>query len=146
MFAFCVALAAYNVYATVKAALRAAHGGERVEREVSDYFLADEIAGTYRGMMIAIPAEHWQALAEADTPMLARVLLDLAKKASLPRYQKSPRGPKKPKRRRTRFAKAKHIATSRLLAAEKQTKMTPSKGCLVPPYKTTEFTPSNHSR
>jgi hypothetical protein len=122
LFAFCVALASYNVYASVKAALRAAHGAEQVEREVSDYFLADEIAGTYRGMMIAIPEKHWQPLANADTQTLATLLVDLAKKAHLPRYKKSPRGPKKPKPRRTRFAKKKHIATARLLAAEKRRK------------------------
>jgi hypothetical protein len=118
LFAFCVALATYNVYATVKASLRAVHGSDKVEREVSDYFMADEIAGTYRGMMIAIPAKHWQPLAVADTETLAHLLIGLAEKASLPRYKKSPRGPKKPKKRRTRFAKAKHIATSRLLADE----------------------------
>jgi Transposase DDE domain len=122
LFAFCVALAAYNVYATVKAALRGAHGTEPVEQGVSDFFLADEIAGTYRGMMIAIPAEHWQPLADADTKTLAQLLVALVRKASLPRYKKSPRGPKKPKRRRTRFATAKHIATSRLLADEKRRK------------------------
>jgi IS4 transposase len=120
LFGFCVALAAYNIYATVKAALRAVHGAEKVEREVSDYFLADEIAGTYRGMMIAIPEQHWRRFADAEVSDLARTLLDLARQAHLPRYKKSPRGPKKPKPRRTRFAKAKHIATSRLLADEKQ--------------------------
>lgn len=122
LFAFCVAMAAYNVYATVKAALRGTHGIETVEQGVSDFFLADEIAGTYRGMMIAIPAEHWQPLANADAKTLAQLLIALARKASLPRYKKSPRGPKKPKPRRTRFAKAKHIATSRLLTDEKPRK------------------------
>jgi hypothetical protein len=120
VFAFCVALTAYNVYAAVKAALRAAHGVEEVEKGVSDYFLADEVAGTYRGMLIAIPEPHWQPLADADDGTLAELLLDLARHAHLPRYKKSPRGPKKPKPRRTRFAKKKHIATARLLAAEKQ--------------------------
>jgi hypothetical protein len=122
LFAFCVALAAYNVYATVKAALRGAHGTQTVEEGVSDFFLADEIAGTYRGMMIAIPAEHWQPIADADDRALAQLLIALARQASLPRYKKSPRGPKKPKPRRTRFAQAKHIATSRLLAEEKRRK------------------------
>jgi Transposase DDE domain len=122
LFAFCVALAAYNVYATVRAALRGAHGAAAVEQGVSDFFLADEIAGTYRGMMIAIPAEHWRPLAAADTKALARLLIALVERASLLRYKKSPRGPKKPKPRRKRFAKAKHIATSRLLDAEKRRK------------------------
>ena len=122
LFAFCVALLAFNVYATVKAALRAAHGAETVEQEVSDYFLADEISGTYRGMMIAIEPKHWQPLATADTDSLAKALVELAAKAQLRRYRKSRRGPKKPKPRRTRFAKAKHIATARLLTAEKHPK------------------------
>lgn len=121
LFAFCVAVTAYNGYACIKAALRAAHGEKSIEA-VSDYFLADEIAGTYRGMMIAIPGEHWQPLTHADTPTLATLLIDLAKKANLRRYRKTPRGPKKPKPRRTRFAKAKHIATSRRLAVEKNLK------------------------
>jgi len=122
LFGFCVALVSYNIYATVKASLRAVHGVEKVEQEVSDYFLADEIAGTFRGMSIAIPDKHWSPFATADIPTLAETLLELARQARLPRYKKSPRGPKKPKPRRTRFAKDKHIATSRLLAAEKQQK------------------------
>lgn len=120
LFAFSVAVATFNIYATVKGALRAVHGVEKVERDISDYFLADEVAGTYRGMMIALPDAHWRHFAQADARALADVLLDLAARAHLPRYKKSRRGPKKPKPRRTRFAKSKHIATSRLLAQEKR--------------------------
>ena len=47
----------YNVLAVVKAALRSVHGVEAVEA-VSGYYLADQIAGTHRGMMIAIPADE----------------------------------------------------------------------------------------
>lgn len=122
LFAFCVAVAAFNIYATIKGALRAVHGVEKVEREISDYFLADEIAGTYRGMMVAVPDDEWSPFAQADTQTLADFLLDMARRAHLPRYKKSPRGPKKPKPRRTRFAKSKHIATSRLLADTKRGK------------------------
>jgi hypothetical protein len=35
LFAFCVALVAYNVLAVIKAALRVVHGTEKVENEVS---------------------------------------------------------------------------------------------------------------
>jgi hypothetical protein len=120
LFAFCVAAATYNIYATVKGALRAVHGAEKVEQTVSDYFLADEIAGTWRGLQVAVEERHWEPFAEADTKGMARFLLDMAARANLSRYKKSPRGPKKTKPRRTRFAKAKHIATARLLANEKQ--------------------------
>src|SRR5512135_2168820 len=58
-FAFCVALVAYNVLSTVKAALRSVPGEEKVAEEVSGDYVADEIAGTHRGMMIAIPEDEW---------------------------------------------------------------------------------------
>lgn len=122
LFAFCVAVVTFNLYATLKGALRAEHGAETVEQEVSDHFVADEIAGTYRGMMIAVPDRHWTPFARADAQTLAAFLRDLAARADLRRYQKSPRGPKKTKPRRTRFAKSKHIATARLLAEEKNKK------------------------
>ena len=59
LFAFCVALVAYNVLSTVKAALRSVHGEEVVAEEVSGYYVADEIQMTHRGMMIAIPEDEW---------------------------------------------------------------------------------------
>lgn len=119
LFGFCVALAASNVFATVRAALRAGHGTKVVEDEVSNYYLAEEIAGMFRGLMIAVPAEEWQELRTWDVPTLASWLVALVKKVKLSRYRKSPRKPKKPRPRRTRFAKKKHISTAKLLAAEK---------------------------
>lgn len=120
LFGFCAALAASNVYATVKASLRATHGVETVERNVSDYFLAAEIAGKYEGMMIAIPESHWRPFARCTPRQLAALLKNLAARAHLPRFQKHPRGPKKPRPRRTRFAKTPHISTAKLLARENQ--------------------------
>jgi hypothetical protein len=120
LFSFCVALASSNVYATVKASLRAVHGVERVEQNVSDHYLGAEIAGKYEGMMIAIPERHWRGFAACGPKELAVLLRQLAGNTRLERFQKHPRGPKKPKPRRTRFAKAKHIATARLLADQER--------------------------
>lgn len=125
LFGFCVALAAGNVFATLRAAFRAAHGAERVEAEVSTYYLADELAGNYRGMMVAVPAAEWAPFGACDVPTFARWLIGLAGRADLARFRKSPRGPKKPRRRRTRFTRAKHISTAKLLAAEKVKKRDP---------------------
>src|SRR6186713_2099990 len=58
LFGFCVALAAGNVYAAVKGALRAAHGAA-VADGVSDYHLALEVSGACPGLWIAIPVETW---------------------------------------------------------------------------------------
>lgn len=121
LFGFCVALAAHNVLATVKAALRATHKGVSVD-EVSDFYVAEELAGTYRGMMIALPEGEWKYLAEMSEPEFVAWLKQVAKRVRLDRYAKSRRGPKKPRSRRTRFSKAKHIATSRLMADAKKKK------------------------
>src|SRR4029079_1395789 len=58
LFGFCVALAAGNVYAGVKAGVRAAHGAAAAGG-ISDYHLALEVSGACPGLWIAIPAETW---------------------------------------------------------------------------------------
>lgn len=118
LFGFCVALAAGNVLATVKGALGAVHGIKKLE-QVSDYHLAVEVRTKYEGMMVAFPPEEWQPLAEMSEAAFARWLLDLARGVNLERFRKQKRGPKKPRQRRTRFKKSKHIATARLLAEER---------------------------
>lgn len=125
LFGFCVALVASNVFAALRASLRSAHGVEKVEEQVSAYYLADELAGLFRGMMVALPAASWEPVRNWDLPTLARWLKTLAKKVQLSRFQKHPRGPKKPKPRRTRFTRNKHISTAKLLAAEKHNKPDP---------------------
>jgi hypothetical protein len=116
LFAFCIALAAYNVLSTVKAALRAAHGHEKIEAEVSEYYLADEISGMYRGMMVAIPPPLWERFASMGPRALGHLLLKLAADVYLPRFRRHPRGPKKPVTPRTRYTSNTHVSTARLLA------------------------------
>ena len=73
LFGFCVAAVAYNVLATVRAALRSEHGGESVEAKVSNYHLANEVATTYEGMMIALPPSEWAPLGGLSLAELAAV-------------------------------------------------------------------------
>ncbi len=113
---FGVALLAFNVLSVVKAALRAAHGVETIEEAVSPYYLADEIAGTYRGMMIAIPEESWEVFATMTPARFANVLKELATQVDLAKLQKHPRGPKKPKAPRRRRRGVTHVATAKILA------------------------------
>src|SRR5204863_4209321 len=61
VFGFCVALAAGNVYAAVKGALRAAHGAAAPDG-VSDYHLALEVSGACPGLRIAVQVGTWAAL------------------------------------------------------------------------------------
>jgi len=120
LFGFCVALAASNVLAAVKAALRATHKKVALDEVLSDFYVAEELAGTYRGMMIALPEAEWTHLADLSDREFAAWLSGVAKRVRLDRYPKSPRGPKKPRSRRTRYPKAKHVATARLMADAKQ--------------------------
>jgi len=119
LFAFCLAVVAYNVLRLTRAALGAAHGAEKIEREVSTYYLAQELAKVFSGMTIALPPEEWQEYASMTPPELARQLRQWAQQAPLWRYQKHPRGPKKPRPKRRSGAQISHVATARLLANRK---------------------------
>jgi IS4 transposase len=120
LFAFCVALVAYNVLSTVKAALRAVHGQQRVSEEISAYDVAEEVQMTHRGMMIAIPEDEWVVIQEMTPWELGAVLVELAGLVRMDEYRKSTRGPKKPPPKKQSGAKIKHVATAKILAARKK--------------------------
>jgi hypothetical protein len=115
-FAFCLAVVAYTILRLTRAALGAAQGPEKIEREVSSYYLAQELAKVFTGMAIALPAEEWQAYACRTPAALAQQLRQWAQEAPLWRYQKHPRGPKKPRPKRRSGTKISPVATARLLA------------------------------
>jgi hypothetical protein len=117
LFAFCLARVSYHLLSMVKAALRAAHGEEVVQQTLSSDSLAEEIAGTRRGLEMAIPDETWGVVAELTVVEFAALLKEWAGYARLAAYKKPPRGPKKPHPPRERCGKIKHVATSRLLLA-----------------------------
>jgi hypothetical protein len=116
LFTFCLALLAYNAVSLIKAALRCAHGRQKVNEEVSSYYLALEIGRTYDGMMIAIPAPHWTLFGALSDKEFANALQELASSVNLARYQKHPRGPKKKPPERTAYQNGKHVSTAKLLA------------------------------
>lgn len=119
LFGFCVALVAYNVLAVIKAALRAEHGDETIEKELSGYYLAGNIARTYDGMMIALPEEEWVVFQTMSLVKLIEVLLQLAANVNLSKFRKSSRGTKKPPAKRDKYSKHPHVSTARLLRGEK---------------------------
>ena len=125
LFAFALALVAYNILAVVKAALRCVHGVEKIEQEFSGYYLANEIATTYRGMMIAIPPEQWGIFRQWTISQLVQMLRQLADKVNLRHFKKHPRGPKKPRPKRQKDETKPHVSTARLLAKRKIAKKKP---------------------
>lgn len=119
LFAFCLALVAFNAVSILKAALRAVHGQESVNETVSAYYLNLEIRGTYDGMMIAIPEKHWKVFGSMSVAELASTLKEIASHLELSRYRKHRRGPKKPPPKRAAYANGGHVSTFRLLSGIK---------------------------
>lgn len=120
LFAFCLGLVACNAVALLKGALRATHGAERVSTEVSAYYLALEIQQTHRGMMVALPAALWERFGTLTAKGMADVLREMASHVRLERYRKTPRGPKKPPPKRTKYKNGEHVATFRVIADRKK--------------------------
>ena len=120
LFGFCMGLVAYNILSVVKAAIRVMHG-EKAAAQFSTYYMADEIASTYRGMMIAVPEHYWtKHFANLTPTQMARTLLGIAKDIRLSRYAKNPWRPKKKPGKPMSKKKRNHVSTARILATRKQ--------------------------
>lgn len=89
---------------------------------LSDFYLADEIQGTYGGMMIAIPAEHWQTFETFSHENMVSLLLSLATHVDLKSFLKATRGVKKKREPLIIDRKHRHLSTARLLKTHQNTK------------------------
>jgi hypothetical protein len=121
LFAFCVALVAYNVLAVQKAALRSVHGEQKVAEEVSGYYVALEWSAVYAGMMIALPAEHWEKYGGLSAGVMASYLREWARRVRMESIKKSRRRPTKQKTQPIKDASP-HLSTARLLEEAKKAK------------------------
>jgi hypothetical protein len=117
---FGIALASYNVLSTVQAALRAQFGVEKVQNEVSGYYIANEVRATAMGMSIAIEPPVWEPFQTMAPATLAKAMRGWAAHVQLRKFKRHPRGPKKPVPKRTRYAKKTHVSTARLLSESRK--------------------------
>jgi IS4 transposase len=116
LFAFCMAVVAGNALAVLLGHLRAVHGAE-LAAEVSKFELVDQTAEVYPGMMIAVPAEHWEWVRGCAPEVVSGVLSDLAAHVPVERMLRSRRGPKKARTQPKKSgAVDRHVATKKLLA------------------------------
>jgi hypothetical protein len=145
LFGFCLAVVMYNAVSTVMAAIRAAHPTllQRPPRQPANVhgrpkmanrtakkdpprlsfdYLADEIAGVWRGMAIAVPSPQWRAAFAKQTPsQLAKLLLWLARKTHVDRFLTNPDRPQQRRKRRLMTTTGGHVSTYRLLQNRKPT-------------------------
>lgn len=121
LFSFAVALATFNIYSTVQAALRAEFGVQKIEDELSDYAVANEVQITMRGMEIAIDAQKLKVYQNMTPEDLGSELRRYARGVHLSRFKKHPRGVKKPVAARTKYVNSPHVSTARILAGAGRT-------------------------
>jgi IS4 transposase len=126
LFGFAVAVSAYNVLSVLKAALRVAHGEEKVANEVSSYYLVLELSAVYAGMMIALPAPLWSGFGSMPVAEFAGHLRRWATQVNMERIRKSPRKPTKNPTPRIQDP-GPHVATARLLDDAKKNKKSAKK-------------------
>jgi len=124
LFVFCVAVVAFNILSTLKAALKAVHGVGKIESGLSDFYLVEEVQSTFRGMMIALPPPIWHPFAQMPVAAFAESLKAWAAQVNLKRFSASARGQKKPATKEPFDPKHPHAATARLLK-QKENKRSP---------------------
>jgi IS4 transposase len=117
LFAFGLAVVAFNVLAVIEAAVAAAHDLQEAGIEVSTYYVAVDVRSDYGGMLIAIPPSAWAAFDDQSPSALARTLRTVAAHVNPRTLRKHPRAPKPPKRKGYASAAAvrRHVSTARVL-------------------------------
>ena len=86
LFVFCMALVAFNILSTVKSALKEVHGAEKIDVELSSYYVVEEVQSTFRGMEVAIESEVWACFSAMTVTTFADMLRTWAAKVNLKRF------------------------------------------------------------
>jgi Transposase DDE domain len=118
LFVFCMAMVAFNILSVIRGAMKEVHGEEKIEAELSNYYVAKEVQRNFSGMEIAVTAEEWKEFNEMSEAEFAKHLKNWAKKVDLQKFRSSPRGEKKPVKKEKFSPKHPHIATFKLLSAK----------------------------
>lgn len=115
LFLFAMALVAGNALAVVRASLRQAQGRE-AEAEVSGYYLAHEMAASFRAVNLYAASLDWKGWRELRPRLLVRLLTAIAHHVNMALLTRAQRGPKKPPAVKPTYDKKhKHFSTARLL-------------------------------
>ena len=66
-----------------------------------------------------VPADQWTQVQALSHEAFLTLLMGLARAVDLAKYRKHPRGPKKPKPKRTMHAGQPHVSTAKLLGKKR---------------------------
>jgi hypothetical protein len=115
LFTFCVALLLQNTFSMLHGSLRSVHGQKKVDEQVSSVLLSQELRKTYDGMMVQIPAVHWEEISHISLKQFAILLKGWIIQMDLDQYRKTPRGPKKLQPKRKPRSKGGRVSTAVIL-------------------------------
>ena len=104
LFTFAVALASYNLASTVRAAFRWTFGHEKVEQELSWFYVANEVRVTHGGMDVAVDEEAWAPFQSMSAVELAVKLKQYVSDVRFDVFKRATRGPKTATTARTKHA------------------------------------------
>jgi len=100
--------------------MRSEHGAEKVENDLSRYFMSGEIGQVYRGMMVALPPDEWAIFRDMSVNEYVAFLEQLARNVDFERHPKWHRGPKKAKPKRRYDPEHPHVSVADILLARKR--------------------------
>jgi IS4 transposase len=120
LFAFSVAILAFNALSAIQSAVERQHGIEPQDKAgVSLYYVANEIKIGHHGLMIAVPSEVWQPYHNLSTKDFSRAFLEIADHVDPRTLRKHPRGPKRivKKGYAPGHVARRHVSTAKVLAS-----------------------------
>jgi len=118
LFAFSVAVVAYNALSLIQSAVERA---KKIEPEgtvaLSLYYMVNDIKTTFEGMLIALPDEAWAPYRSLSPQQASSLLLETAAFVNIAKFRKHPRGPKKivKKGYAPGHVARRHVSTARVL-------------------------------
>lgn len=117
LFAFGIAILAYNVLTVLQCAVSAAHDLVASGIELSPFYVAVEVRAHYAGMVMAVPTKAWRRYDAMCASELSKLLLQIAAYARPKTLRKHPRGPKKAAKKGyvAGAVARRHVSTARVL-------------------------------
>lgn len=116
---FGIALVSYNVLSVARSARPSVFGAEKIDEEVSSYYIANEARAMSEGLDVVTDPEDWLPFPTMSPQALAAELIELARRVRLAAFKRHKRGPKKPVPKRSKHTDKPHVSTARLLARAK---------------------------
>ncbi len=97
------------------ATMQAAHPEKNIHEEVSNYYLAEDMATTFNAMNLVVEDEDWPPFVTCSTVEFAIFMIEMAKNIRLKKFKKHKRGIKNTSSKNQYKGKP-HVSTERLLS------------------------------